>query len=241
MTESQSTQSIHTLITSNLYDPSIVTQLEQYVTETARHTSPYDQYINTHLLSIYCISPDTINSQSLIKLLLLQLTHLPSTDYINAYTALPHTAHTNIRELSSIHKLYNLLTSCQFKKFWNESSTISNITQSITQFDNNVRQFIALCIQQTYTTITMQQLKEYTNLSLSKDIDQLITNNNWSKSADSTAIHINTTNDNRSATHTARQQHDQFSVECMYYIVLMYCIMNIFYVVLPQLIFSLIL
>lgn len=206
--------SIHDLINQQPYDPQITSQLESYIALESKSQTPYDSEANRHLLKIYQItSIDVIQSDTIIRILLLTLTQLPSVDYLTSLYMLPPTVSTLLsNELSVIQKLYTSLENCVYKKFWldyqsilsststSSNNNVKNILQEMLPFfETSIRKFILTILQATYRIITIQQLKEYLNVYENPRIDSMIqeysVSHGWHKTEDNQSIifHSNVT------------------------------------------------
>jgi len=165
-------------IQENPYDSKILPELENYV-EVQAKSQMYDFKANRHLLKVYLFTPELIQHEIIVKILLKSLMALPSTDFLACMYMLPAQMH-EVDTIEVLSKISRLLETCKFSKFWREVSLgkTRTIIDKVDDFDNNIRQFIAITIASSYRTISIKELLDYLHLPR-EHLDAYVQAQNW--------------------------------------------------------------
>lgn len=140
------------------YNPENLGTLERYVELQSRENA-YDLEANLAVLKLYQFNPMYFQLNVAAQILLKALTNLPHTDFVLCKCLIDE-MHQQEEQLSKIIYLYDLLETCQFKKFWSEISLTPDIVAGIVGFGESIRKYICHVVGITYQHIDVAVFSE---------------------------------------------------------------------------------
>jgi len=166
------------------YNPENLKKLERYV-QLQCQENVYDLEANLAVLKLYQFNPMffqiTVTSQILLK----ALTNLPHTDF-TLCKCLIDMSHFQ-REGEPLHRimiLADMLETCQFQQFWEHLMDISDLTVSLTGFEDSIRKFICYVIGITYQVIKKTILRELLGNLSEAQTNTWVAKNSWKDQGD---------------------------------------------------------
>merc|ERR1712061_162963 len=144
------------------YNPENIKTLEHYVELQAREKG-YDLEANLALLKLYQFNPTFGNLKVVVQILLKAFTNLPHTDFVLCKCLLSQELLED-SQITNILYLADLLEMCQFKVFWEQIHSKSDLIKSVTGFEDRIRRFVCHVISITYQTIEEKVVGELLGL-----------------------------------------------------------------------------
>eukprot|EP00276_Gloeochaete_wittrockiana_P013522 CAMPEP_0184331716 /NCGR_PEP_ID=MMETSP1089-20130417/998_1 /TAXON_ID=38269 ORGANISM="Gloeochaete wittrockiana, Strain SAG46.84" /NCGR_SAMPLE_ID=MMETSP1089 /ASSEMBLY_ACC=CAM_ASM_000445 /LENGTH=202 /DNA_ID=CAMNT_0026654773 /DNA_START=83 /DNA_END=687 /DNA_ORIENTATION=+ len=165
---------INAILAGN-YNLDDIPVLENFVTVQSESKS-YNRDANARLLKLYQFAPERINTDVLIRVLVLAISYLPQPDFKYFVHMIPTQQQQNEAVIKVIN-YENFLEAARFSDFWKDVREDA-IFQSIAGSTERVRLFILEMIQQTFYSIEKNQLKVALDVN-DAELAALIAENNW--------------------------------------------------------------
>jgi len=161
------------------YDTEKIPLLHEYIDEQLANKVQYDSAANLAVLKLYQFNPDQINFKYISAILTKALTALPDPDF-NLCLALLNLDICNDPTISRLYELQKALEQCRFKDFWTlmADGETKNIVECCVGFENSIREFISLTIENSFVTISKDEISGYLNLN-GNDLDGYAKSRNW--------------------------------------------------------------
>jgi len=161
------------------YDTEKIPLLHQYIDEQLANKVQYDSAANLAVLKLYQFNPDQINFKYISSILTKALTALPDLDF-NLCLALLNLDICNDPTVSKLYELQKALEQCRFSDFWTlyANEETKKIVECCVGFEESIRGFISLTIENTFVTISKDEISTYLNLS-GNDLDEYAKSRNW--------------------------------------------------------------
>jgi len=161
------------------YDTEKIPLLHEYIDEQLANKVKYDSAANLAVLKLYQFNPDQINFKYISSILTKALTALPDPDF-NLCLALLNLDICNDPTVSRLYDLQKALEQCRFKDFWTllADEETKKIVECCVGFEDSIRNFIALTIENTFVTISKEEIGTYLNLN-GNDLDGYAKSRNW--------------------------------------------------------------
>mmetsp|Transcript_556 Transcript_556/g.1447 ORF Transcript_556/g.1447 Transcript_556/m.1447 type:complete len:222 (+) Transcript_556:101-766(+) len=144
------------------YNPDKLAQLEAYVDQQVVN-STYQLDANLALLRLYQFSPEKINLQKLLRLLVKALMQLPAPDFNTCLCLVPE----SVQEEESVRSLVAMaghLQACRFKDFWAAVETQRDLLNSVPGFYDAVRSYALHVLGATFQRVSKATLMEVLKL-----------------------------------------------------------------------------
>ncbi|XP_070577628.1 eukaryotic translation initiation factor 3 subunit K-like [Ptychodera flava] len=170
------------------YNPENLGTLERYVEMQAKENT-YDLEANLAVLKLYQFNPMFFQLNVTTQILLKALTNLPHTDFVLCKCLIDE-QHQQEDQITKILYLYDLLETCQFKKFWSEISH-SEIIVGVNGFKDSIRKYICHVMGITYQTIDQDLLAELLGDLSHEELKQWMTKYGWAVTQDGKAFIAN--------------------------------------------------
>jgi len=165
------------------YNPENLKKLERYVQMQCQE-NVYDLEANLAVLKLYQFNPMffqmTVTSQILLK----ALTNLPHTDFTLCKCLIDMSHFQEGEPLHRIMILADMLETCQFQQFWEHLIDISDLTVSLTGFEDSIRKFICYVIGITYQVIKKNILRELLGNLSEAQTNTWVAKNGWKDQGD---------------------------------------------------------
>ncbi|ORX54659.1 ARM repeat-containing protein [Piromyces finnis] len=161
------------------YDTEKIPLLHEYIDEQLANKVQYDSAANLAVLKLYQFNPDQINFKYISSILTKALTALPDPDF-NLCLALLNLDICNDPTVSKLYELQKALEQCRFNDFWTllENEETKKIVECCVGFEDSIRGFISLTIENTFVTISKEEISSYLNLN-GNDLDEYAKSRNW--------------------------------------------------------------
>jgi len=166
------------------YDTEKIPLLHEYIDQQLANKVKYDSAANLAVLKLYQFNPDQINFKYISSILTKALTALPDPDF-NLCLALLNLDICNDPTVSKLYDLQKALEQCRFKDFWTllADEGTRKIVECCVGFEESIRNFIALTIENTFVTINKEEIASYLNLN-GNSLDEYAKSRNWTLNDD---------------------------------------------------------
>ncbi|ORX85258.1 ARM repeat-containing protein [Anaeromyces robustus] len=161
------------------YDTEKIPLLHEYIDEQLANKVQYDSAANLAVLKLYQFNPDQINFKYISAILTKALTALPDPEF-NLCLALLNLDICNDPTVSRLWELQKSLEQCRFKDFWVllADEETKKIVSCCVGFEDSIREFISHTIENSFVTISKEEIGAYLNLS-GNDLDEYSKGRNW--------------------------------------------------------------
>ncbi|WWC88611.1 uncharacterized protein L201_003524 [Kwoniella dendrophila CBS 6074] len=205
---------IHELIHGvDRYNPTNLPFMEEYLLSQIKEGT-YDLFANLAILKLYQFNPQHSNPDIIVHILIKSLSstvHGPDFNLclglLREPTAILHDIESDDEALTilmpKLTQLHDLIRTCQFTKFWKELDDNSEaynllktryLPQHASPIDD-IRYQFSLSISSCFSSISLNQLSKWLNLS-SSQINQYVTENlGWEVQGDNVKVPKNGDND----------------------------------------------
>jgi len=166
------------------YNPENLSKLELYVHMQCQE-NVYDLEANLAVLKLYQFNPMFFQMPVASQILLKALTNLPHTDFTLCKCLIDLSRFQDDGDaLNRIMSLADMLETCQFQLFWEHLIDISDLTVTISGFEDSIRKFICYVIGITYQVIKKSLLRELLGNLTEAQTNTWVAKNNWKDQGD---------------------------------------------------------
>jgi len=149
------------------YNPNNLSTLENHVSLQCRENF-YDLEANLTVLKLYQFNPQQFKGEVVAQVLLKALTNLPHTDFVLC-KCLIDIIHLDNTLIADIMELHREAEQCEFQRVWERIRKLQQ-TETVTGFENSMRNYICICVNMTYQKIEKKMLCELLNVKEQKDL-----------------------------------------------------------------------
>jgi hypothetical protein len=148
MSSTSMTQQLMAKLEESPYDVSTAAGLEAFVT-TQLSTKTYDYNANKALLKNYQVNASIVKSEFVVRVLVLSLMRLPSSDFLSLTYMIPPSVVSN-QNVATVQKLADLLERGKFREFWEQYVPAQSIFSEAVGFVDAVRLFMVSNLRDTF-------------------------------------------------------------------------------------------
>ncbi|KAL1515425.1 hypothetical protein AB1Y20_002051 [Prymnesium parvum] len=180
------------LLEKQRYDPSILPQLEAYVTAQCA-SGTYDLEGNLATLKLYQFHPEKTNSGIVARILLKALMNLPMTDYLLC-TYLISESVLESEPISHISAVASLLETCSFRAVWASLKPIEELLATVPGFHAAVQEFMLSTLKITYQAVPKLHVMSSLGLTDEAVLKKHVEGKGWTIDGDLVRISLNDDN-----------------------------------------------
>ncbi|EDQ90703.1 uncharacterized protein MONBRDRAFT_15993 [Monosiga brevicollis MX1] len=167
------------------YNPSNLGFFAEYFEKTLEENY-YDLDVCLAILKLYQFNPTYFNLPTACTVLLKALTGMPDNDFFLCASLLTVESQQQ-RPIQQLMYLHQLLESCRFAEFWvrcGRPAITRPLFVTVVGFVETIREYAAYIIQSTYQHVSVDVVREMTNIKDAAALEEFAKSHEWTKEGD---------------------------------------------------------